>query len=292
MRDGKIVLAEVGCGPLSMTFASIYWHDDNALFDLFEPHPVYAAAIREASKDRPNVKLHEVAIGDEAGKLNLYDEGTSSSLAGVASPSQQHKGDHERKTYEVEVRRFSDFDKGDIDHLRLDTEGNEWACLKHLVSRPEQIVVEMYNDLASYINPHFYDICQWAEQNGYKLGTIHDSDFIFVRQTVEKPLFHAFTPMHPPVNLSIEQCEAAVRRLIIANYTNLYLGTMDPTEFVVTLRRIFQRKEKVLHNLAVYVQKEAAAGHPADKVLNSLGFYARILKEFAIKVTNQPLRQP
>lgn len=181
MRDGKIVLAEVGCGPLSMTYASLFWHRDDAFFDLFEPHPVFAAAIREASKDRPNVSLFEVAIGDEPGKLTLYDEGTSSSLAGVASPSEQHKGAHARKGFEVDVRRISDFDKGDIDHLRVDVEGNEWFCLKHLVSRPEQIVVEMFNDLATYINPHLYEIEAWAAANGYRRAAVQDSDFIYTR---------------------------------------------------------------------------------------------------------------
>lgn len=291
MREGKIVLAEVGVGPLSMCYGRLFFDRPGMHIQLFEPHPVYCDDLRADIAGRSNVELFEVAIGDEAGKLRLYDEGTSSSLEGVASPSQQHKGGHECKSYEVEVRRFSDFDKGDIDHLRLDTEGNEFACLKHLVSRPEQIVVEMYNDLASYLNPHFYEICEWAEQNGYKIGGIADSDFIFVRETIAKPLFSPMRPRLSPQTLSIDQCEAAVRRLIIVNYTNLYLNTMDPTEFVLTLRRIFQRKEKVLHNLALHVQKEAAAGRPADKVLRSLGFYARILREFVDKVISQPKRQ-
>lgn len=181
MRDGKIVLAEVGCGPLTMCYGALFWDRPDAIIQLFEPHPVYAAQIRAAAAGRPNVELYEVAIGDEPGKLTLYDEGTSSSLAGVASPSEQHKGAHARKGYEVEVRRFSDFDKGDIDHLRIDTEGAEFLCLKHLVSRPEQIVVETYNDLGTYINPYLYEICEWASQNGYRRAAVQDSDFIYIR---------------------------------------------------------------------------------------------------------------
>ncbi len=181
MRDGKTVLAEVGVGPLSMAFGALYWDQPNMHVMLFEPHPTYAADLRAASAGRLNVELYEVAIGDAPGRATFYDEGTSSSLAGVASPSEQHKGSHERKSYEVEVARFSDFDKGDIDHLRIDTEGAEWFCIKHLVSRPQQIVVEIYNDLATYINPYLYEIEQWAEQNGYKRVAVQDSDFIYQR---------------------------------------------------------------------------------------------------------------
>ncbi len=181
MRDGNTVLAEVGVGPLSMAYGALFWDRPDMHILMFEPHPVYAADLRAAAAGRLNVELFEVAVGDAPGKAMFYDEGTSSSLAGVASPSEQHKGAHERKGYEVEVARFSDFDKGDIDHLRIDTEGAEWFCLKHLVSRPQQIVVEIYNDLATYINPHLYEIERWAEANGYKRVAVQDSDFIYQR---------------------------------------------------------------------------------------------------------------
>ncbi len=181
MRDGKIVLAEVGVGPLSMAYGRLFYDRPDMHVLMFECHPEYCKALRADIGGRLNVELFEVAIGDEPGKATFYDEGTSSSLAGVASPSEQHKGAHERKSYEVEVRRFSDFDKGDIDHLRIDTEGAEWFCLKHLVSRPQQIVVEIYNDLATYINPYLYEINEWAAANGYQRVAVQDSDFIYQR---------------------------------------------------------------------------------------------------------------
>lgn len=179
MRDGKMVLAEVGVGPVGMAYGTLVWDRPDMHVLMFEPHPVYAAELRAAAAGRLNVELFEVAIGDEPGLLRFYDEGTSSSLVGISSPSQQHKGKHESKIYEVEVRRFSDFDKGDIDHLRIDTEGNEWACLKQLISRPEQIVVEIYNDLATYINPNLWEIEEWAASNGYRRVAVHDSDFVY-----------------------------------------------------------------------------------------------------------------
>ena len=181
MRDGKIVLAEVGVGPVSMSYGLLVAKQPNVHVLLFEPHPIYCEQLRPLVAGRTNVELFEVAIGDEPGKLTLYDEGTSSSLAGVASPSEQHKGAHARKGYEVQVARMSQFDKGDIDLLRIDTEGSEFACLKHLVSRPKQIVVEIYNDLATYINPCLFEISEWAEANGYRCVAVHDSDFVYER---------------------------------------------------------------------------------------------------------------
>ncbi len=182
MRNGKLVLAEVGVGPLPMAYIATLWDRPDIHLLAFEPNPTYYAEVAAAAGARPNVELYNVAIGDEPGRLSLYDEGTSSSLVGVASQFAQHHGaDRGARTVEVDVRRISDFDKGDIDILRVDTEGAEWLCLKHLVSRPNQIVVEIYNDLATYINPHLYEISEWARQEGYSLQSIHDSDFIYVR---------------------------------------------------------------------------------------------------------------
>mgnify|MGYP001587517934 CR=1 FL=1 len=184
MRNGKIVIAEVGVGPLGMSYGALVWTNSNIHMLMFEPLPEYYNQNLVAANGRTNVELYNVAIGDENGRLKLYNEGTSSSLEGVASPfAQHHKEPPESKPYvEVDVRRISEFDKGDIDILRLDTEGNEWFCLKHLISRPKQIVVETYNDLGTYINPYLFEICKWAESNVYKRVAVADSDFIYERQ--------------------------------------------------------------------------------------------------------------
>lgn len=182
MIDGKTVLCEVGVGPPSMAFGLLVMQQPNVHVMLFEPNRAYAQELRSAIAGKTNVELHEVAIGDENGEIEFFDEGTSSSMAGIASPSQQHKGaEAPRPSYKVPVRQISEFDHGQIDLLRLDTEGSEWFCIKHLVSRPRQIVVEIYNNLATYINPYLYEIQEWAEQNGYKLVSIRDSDFTYER---------------------------------------------------------------------------------------------------------------
>ncbi len=183
MINGKLCLAEVGMGPLSMCYLHLLWDRPDIELYGFEPHPIYYQQVKGAAGDRPNVHLFNVAIGDEPGQMKLYDEGTSSSLEGVSSPFAQHRNeDPDKKPFHlVDVRRISDFDTGNWDILRVDTEGNEWACLKHLVSRPREIVVEIYNDLATYINPHLSEIEEWRKREGYQLVSIHDADFTYQR---------------------------------------------------------------------------------------------------------------
>ncbi len=91
---------------------------------------------------------------------------------------------------------------------------------------------------------------------------------------------------------TLPRYEDAVKQMLIASYFNQFYGRLPPSEFVLTLHRIFQHKEKVIRNLAVYVQREAEEkGHPADKVLQSLDFYAKVLKEFVEKNLGQPRKR-
>ncbi len=182
MLDGKFVLAEVGVGPLGMAYGALLWDRPDIHLMMFEPLPRYFDEVKAAAGARTNVALYNVAIGDEAGEMEFFDDGTSSSLAGVASPFAQHGHSFGRKTkIKVPVRRISDFDLGQIDALRIDTEGAEWFCLKHLVSRPREIVVEIYNDLGTYVNPFLLEINDWATRNGYKLTRVADADFTYQR---------------------------------------------------------------------------------------------------------------
>lgn len=93
--------------------------------------------------------------------------------------------------------------------------------------------------------------------------------------------------------LTIQRFEDSVKQMIIGSYYHHFYGRLTPEEFVLTLYRIFQRKEKVIHNLAVYVQREVEEkGRPPGKVLKSLDFYPRVLREFLDKSLSQPLRKP
>lgn len=91
---------------------------------------------------------------------------------------------------------------------------------------------------------------------------------------------------------TLPRYEDATKRMLIANFFNEFYTQLPPDEFVDTLNRIFKHKAKVIRNLALYVQKEhEEKGHPAEEVLQSLGFYAAILKDFVGKNAGQPLRR-
>ncbi len=182
MNNGKAVIAEVGVGPVSMAYGKLIWDQPDTELLMFEPHPIYYKDIVKEAAGRPNVKIHNVAIGDENGTAEFYEDMTSSFLAGIDSPSVQANVISTKTKISVQVRKISDFDFGQIDYLRLDTEGAEWFTLKHLISRPRQIVVEMYNDLATYINPYLHEIEDWAKNNNYVRTAINSSDFIYTHQ--------------------------------------------------------------------------------------------------------------
>ena len=162
-----------------MCFSALHWNNPAMHFMLFEPLPEYHDQIAAAARHLKNVELYNVAIGDENGMTRFHTAGTSSSIAGVSSPAAQHSGKEDDFSIEVRVRKISEYDYGQIDILRVDTEGAEWFCLKHLVSRPKQIVVETYNDLGSYVNPYLIEIQDWAESNGYRRTSVRDSDFVY-----------------------------------------------------------------------------------------------------------------
>lgn len=93
------------------------------------------------------------------------------------------------------------------------------------------------------------------------------------------------------MNFSIEQCEAAVKQMLIESYFNNFCRKTAPDEFVDSLNRIFKQKKKVIHRLALYIQSEVAKGHDPARTLANLDFFAVVLKEFLGKNNNQPMNK-
>ena len=92
--------------------------------------------------------------------------------------------------------------------------------------------------------------------------------------------------------LTLPRYETAVKQMLIASYAHEFFGKLPPDEFVDSLNRIFKHKTKVIRNLALYVQKQVEEhDRPAEKVVQSLGFYAVILKEFLNRDGSQPIRR-
>lgn len=294
MRNGKTVLCEVGVGGPSMCFCLLYLDRPDMEFLMFEPNPKFFNEVKVAIGDRKNFEIHNVAIGDENGVMDFIDEGTSSSLVGIASPFAQHykKPDSQKPIIKVEVRKISEFDRGDIDILRIDTEGSEYFSLKHLVSRPREIVLETHNDLATYINPYLFEICEWARLNGYQLTSVAAGDHTYTRVSditgfVENP-----TANYSDQGQNVLFYEEAVKKTLILHYTRYLLNTISSEEFVDTLARMFRLKKKMIGNIAKYVQKEVEVrNNPIDKVLENIGFFAPVFREYIHKDNGQPIHK-
>lgn len=154
---------------------------DDVRTTLVEPEPSHARSIRPLLKGYPKVTLHEVAIVDQAGPVELVRRGPSTYDRRIdESPAVVNDGYRlqEQDVVRVVGVRFDRIDDGTIDLLCVDIEGGEWAVLKHLISRPGAISLETHG--AAYLNPHLQKIESWMRRNGYRLLYRDRTDTVYV----------------------------------------------------------------------------------------------------------------
>lgn len=151
---------------------------------LFEANPNTYSDLMRCYSSRDNFKIYNCAIGDIDGKINFSVDGDSSYLTDIKSPTVQcapNEYVESRNIIEVDCFRISNFDNGDIDLMLLDMEGSEFYVLKHLISRPKTIIIELDNNGRGYINPYYNEIVEWMQNNYYDL-TDKNEDGIFVKR--------------------------------------------------------------------------------------------------------------
>jgi FkbM family methyltransferase len=147
-----LTVCECAVGPLEISTSPAFVGRCDRLL-LIEPVPHMA---REAERVL-GTKVLQVAIGMEAGRSKMVDNGGSSYLKGTWSPTPVNNNE-----FEVEVVTFDTIDDGQIDILNLDCEGQEWAVLSHMKSEPKLLAVENCDD-----GPNYKEICQWLKDHGY-----------------------------------------------------------------------------------------------------------------------------
>ena len=176
-------LYEIGVGHLGVAYGALLWDNPEWEVVMFEPHPVYYKDILNAIIDKKNATVHNVAIGDFNGEVEFFEKETSSFIKDINSPILQtgHSTEQSLNSFAVQVKKISEFDNGDIDYLRVDTEGAEYFVLKYLKSRPEIINIETHGDNAQFINPYLYEIEEWMEKNNYSKTSIDNCDSIYKR---------------------------------------------------------------------------------------------------------------
>lgn len=191
MKINPKVIFEVGTGAIESTKCLKYFCSDIKCV-LFDPIKKFTNDLSEIviKNNCNNVTIHNCAIGDYNGEIDIHSNLEASSIITIDNPSFQmgnKEGYLNSSAYKGVIRvpcfTIDQFDKGNIDILYIDTEGAEWFCIKHLISRPQIIHVEMYMNNKQYINPFEKEILEWMKINNYKLVDMeYDANCIFEKQ--------------------------------------------------------------------------------------------------------------
>lgn len=183
------VIFEIGVGNPYICRTIPFMGSDVSL-ELFEPNPATFAALKHQFGGRPNVKIHNVAIFDRDGEIDFADDGDSSFVAEVRSPTVNNaptEYTESRARLKVPCRKLSNYDYGQIDVALIDTEGSEWRIIKDMVSRPKLLVLETH-DQAKYQTPDLDKIREWMRTNGYREVRREVTDTWFLRNDISLSL--------------------------------------------------------------------------------------------------------
>lgn len=147
---------------------------------LIEPDPRSIELIK-TEFNQPDVVLHEAAVCDFEGEIELCQRESSTFVCNLPSSPALVNDDCDIKkseTFIAKAIKFSSVDNGKIDLISIDTEGSEWFVIKNMSSRPVVISVETHGGM--YINPYIQEIRQWMQNNNYSLLYKDKSDSIYV----------------------------------------------------------------------------------------------------------------
>jgi FkbM family methyltransferase len=122
---------------------------------LVEPVPQQA----QAAEQKLGSKVHQVAIGMNPGRRTMLYNNGSSYLKDTWAPSMTGQ-----KEFDVDVVTFDTLDDGQIDIMNLDCEGQEWAVLSKMTSKPKLMSIEI-----DEYNPDRNLILQWLKDHDYAL---------------------------------------------------------------------------------------------------------------------------
>jgi len=175
-------VAEVGVWHPNSSNVYLYIQDDIKT-TLIEPDPESINLIKSEFINKNNVTLHEVALCDFNGQVDLYKRQSSTFVSLLpSSPAMVNDNADLQKTdkFTAEATLFSNIDDGAIDLISIDTEGSEWFVIKNMVSRPAVISIETHGGV--YTNPYLNELLNWMQENNYVIWYKDKSDSVFVLQ--------------------------------------------------------------------------------------------------------------
>lgn len=150
--------------------------------DLYEAVPDFCRDIAVSIAPYKNATLHEVAVSDYDGEMELCMAGPSTfNAAQNVSPAINHDGYDKSKAQVIRVKcvDFAGVDPGDYDLLTIDVEGGEYSVLSRMKSRPKVIALETQS--RDYCNPRLGSITDWMLENGYSVWVWNNTDTIFFK---------------------------------------------------------------------------------------------------------------
>lgn len=185
-------LSKKGFIPNHIAEVGVYHPETSNIYDyifkgvkctLVEPDPKSIELIKNHFEGLTNVMLHETAIYDYNGTIELVQRRASTFISKLnSSPAiinDSYEVDDDDK-FTVTCKTFDKIDDGTIDLLSIDIEGSEWFVLNKMISRPDVISLETHG--AIYVNPYVKQILNWMRKNNYMLWYKNNNDSVFVKE--------------------------------------------------------------------------------------------------------------
>ena len=148
---------------------------------LVEPDPKSILLIKKKWGEKSNVQLHEAAICDFNGEIELCQRDSSTFVSSLpSSPAlvNDNCNIQESESFMAKALKFSEIDDGTIELISIDTEGSEWFVIKNMISRPVIISIETHGGI--YVNPYIKELKAWMQDNSYELWFKDKSDSVYV----------------------------------------------------------------------------------------------------------------
>ena len=180
------VIFEIGCGQPD-TCRSFSWMGVNGIrIEMFEPHPQSFHALVNSFGHFPNVTIHNVAIFDRNGMLQMTEHGDSTYVSEVVSPMRNGASEDylaTRMKFQIPCHTLERYDRGDIDIALIDVEGSEWRVISQMVSRPTLLSIEVGGENGTYRTPDIDKLTGWLKENRYACCRKDCEDEWYIRQS-------------------------------------------------------------------------------------------------------------
>ena len=188
LGEGSPLILDVGCnrGQSIDLFLSI---NKNARIIAFEPNKRLYEALVSKYSDNKNIKIHNLGVSNQSGSLtfneNIFDETSTFEDINLDSKYLKKKAkvlgvapeDIIAKSYEVEVVDLATFLKNNdlkqIDVIKIDVEGHEYACLKGLFPNNQSTA----NIKFLQLEKHFDDMYDLEKSSTSKSQLLKDCGF-------------------------------------------------------------------------------------------------------------------